>query len=846
MKQTLQNTLYVLFLYFLTVFNAYCQQKNILFEKYDVECGLNTNHIRDLTQDQLGYIWIATVDGLNRFDGYSMKSFRHNKENTKSLKENYINSIFIDSENLLWICYKGGISRYEPDKEEFSHYVHNPNDITSISSNKVSDATCDSKGNLWIATGDNGLCHLDKSTYHFQSFKHPENTPKNSQYTVLCDKKDRLWIGTYNAGISLFDTKTKKYHSFGEKGSGIEDCFIMSIFEDNKGIVWVGTSGFGLFYFDEKEQRFLCKNSIPTAYAIVSISQDLKGNIWASGENNGLYIFNETSAQLTRVVHNKYISNGLSHNSVNSMKRDKDGNIWLGTFANGINLYKAQNNRFGHIFNDPMNTNSLCHNAILSFTEDKDKNLWIGTDDGGLNKYDQTTNTFTWFSKTSTTNPSKSNIFLSLYADAQDKIWMGTYLDGLQVYDKKTKIFTQKVSNTSFGSIVEDKQSNLWLGSWGKGLYKYNKGTNTFVTFTHKADDNTSLSDDFVLYVYMDKRGILWVCTTEGLNRLDDPETGKFRRFMNDPGNPNSLGNNFISHCYEDSKGRFWIGTAGGLSLMNRDSIKFITYSEKHGIANESVSGILEDNAGNLWLSTNKGLTCFNPDTKTFKNYDKSDGLQSNQFSVKAQYKLSSGELLFGGINGYNRFLPSEITTNKNIPMLVIKDFKAIDKTQKNQNNIDLTWPREGITVSNKQSNLVFDFVAFNYTNTKKVKYAYILEGYDDEWKYTNNPTPVNYTNLDPGNYIFKIKAANEDGLWNDTGASLSVTIEPSIWSSWWIKTLLVMSFLYVLYFIYKKKYAVVVKTQKQLENIVKEKSDEIRRQKEKIEALSMKLTNND
>ena len=816
----------------------------MLFSKYDVENGLTTNHVRDIAQDQQGYIWIATVDGLNRFDGYSMKSFRHNKESTKSLKENYINNLLIDSENLLWICYKGGISKYESTKEEFIHYTYNPNDITSISSNKVIDATCDSKGDLWIATGDNGLCHLDKSTYHFKSYKESENTPKNSQYSILCDKKDRVWIGTYTAGISLFDIKTKKYIPFGTQGSGIENCFVMSLFEDNKGTIWAGTSGLGLFYFDEKEQRFVRKEFVPATLAIPAICQDNKGNIWAGAENSGLYIFNETSTQPKRIVYNKFISNGLGHNSVNSMKLDKDGNLWLGTFASGVNLYKAQNNRFGHIFNDPTNANSLCHNAILSFTEDPDKNLWIGTDDGGLNKFNPTTNTFTWFSKT-TSPSSKSNIFLALYADKQNKVWMGTYLDGLICYDKKSNTFIQKISKTSFGSIVEDKEANLWLGSWGQGLYRYNKNTNTYITYTQKNEDLTSLSDNFMYYVYIDKRENVWVCTTDGLNLLEDKETGKFRRFMNDPGNPNSLGNNFINHCYEDSKGRFWIGTVGGLSLMDRDSIKFITYSEKNGLANENVLGILEDEVGNLWLSTNKGLSCFNPETKKFKNFDKSDGLQSNQFSIKAHYKLSTGELLFGGTNGYNRFLPSEIIPNKNIPTLVIKSFKATGNAQKSKDNLAILSPKQAITVSNKQSNLVFDFVAFNYTNTKKIKYAYMLDGYDTEWKYIDNPTEVNYTNLDPGNYTFKVKAANEDGLWNEVGKSLSVTINPSVWTSKWVIGLFTLCLILIVYVIYKKKFAIVVKNQTKLENKLREKSEEIQKQKEKIESLSMKLSNN-
>ncbi len=832
------------FLLFICFQTAFSQQKSRIFERYDVENGLSSNWVRDIAQDKKGYIWLGTSDGLNRFDGYSMKTYQNNEEDPKSIIANYVRCLYIDKENLLWVGYNGGISRYDADKDGFSHFVNNPNNANSLSSNKVSDITSDSKGNLWIATKDNGICSLDKSTYNFKSYRNTEKEPINFQYTVHCDKKDRLWIGTYNSGIILFDVTTKKYIPISKNEGGLDDSYVMAIYEDYEGTIWAGTAGKGLYFYDEKSNQFILNNSIPKDVVVASISQDNQGNLWVSAENSGLYILDLKNNTSTHLLHNKFISNGIGHNSINTIIRDMNDNMWLGTFASGVNLYKAQNNRFGHVFNDPINPNSLCHNSVLCFTEDSDKNLWIGTDDGGLNKYNSTTGKFDLYPKNGKPGALKSNVIISAFEDKRKTLWVGTYLGGIHWSNKKDGNFKQALTGYSFGSILEDSESNLWLGGWRDGLFLYDRDNNTFKNFSQRDNDPTSISDNFIYYVYEDKNKALWVCTSVGLNRMDDKVNGKFRRFLNDPGNANSLAGNIVYHCYEDSKGRFWVGTAGGLSQMSRDSLKFVTYKEKHGLANNNVLGILEDKDGNLWLSTNKGLSCFNPETKVFKNYNKSDGLQSNQFNVKAQYKLSSGELLFGGINGYNRFNPSDITINKNLPSIAIKDVQAFDNANSGKDGIrkDILNPNKEIILKYSQSNVMFDFVAFNYTNTKKVKYAYKLEGFDTDWKYTDQPNPVNYTNLDPGNYSFKVKAANEDGIWNEVGTQIAVTINPPFWASWWFRGILLIGLCYVLYYVYRKNIAFVLKKQKVLENKMKEKTQQIIEHKEKIDVLTKQL----
>ncbi len=822
------------------------QQKSMIFEQFDVENGLSSNWVRDIAQDKQGYMWLATSDGLSRFDGYGFKTYQNNEHDPKSLMVNYIRCIFVDTENILWIGYNDGLSRYDADKDGFAHFTNNPNNVNSIASNKISDITCDSKGNLWIATRDNGICNLDKISYKFINYKSADNPKSNSQFVIHCDQKDRVWIGTYEAGISLFDVRTKKYIPLAEDGNGLEGKFVTAIYEGIDGKIWAGTAKNGLYLFDETSRKFILNSVIPTDKMIVSICQDNDGNIWISAENMGLYILDLKTNTYQNLKHNKYIQNSLGHNSINTIIKDMEGNIWLGTFASGVNLYKVPNNKFGHIFNDPINSNSLSHNAVLSLMEDSDQNLWVGTDDGGLNKYDAATGKFSLYTKANTRKSLTSDVILSVYEDKKKNIWVGTYLEGLHLLDKKKGTFSRTMAGYSFGSILEDSEGYFWLGGWRDGLFLYDRAQGTYKNFQQVDKDPSSLSDNFVYYVYEDKKKNVWVCTSVGLNLLEDKKTGKFRRFVKDPGNPNSLGNNTVYHCYEDSKGRFWIGTAGGLCQMHRDSIKFYTYKEKDGLANNNVLGILEDNEGKLWLSTNKGLSCFDPENKTFKNYNKSDGLQSNQFSGKAQCKLSTGELLFGGINGYNRFNPLDINSNKNIPSIAIKDVQAFDRNSNGEQGIvkDILNPNKDILLESSQSNVTFDYVAFNYANTQKVKYAYKLEGFDADWHYVDKPSPVSYTNLDPGTYYFKVKAANEDGVWNEEGTQLSVTITPSFWASWWFRSFLLLTVVLSGYYIYRKNYSVVVRKQKILETRVKEKSKQIIEHQEKIDALKLELDN--
>jgi ligand-binding sensor domain-containing protein len=819
------------------------QHKNRIFESFDVEQGLSSNWVRDIAQDKKGYIWLATSDGLNRFDGYNFKVYKRNEEDSKSLLVNYVRSIFVDNEDVLWVGYNGGISRYDAHLDAFSHFTNNPNNPSSISSDKISDITGDSKGNLWVATKDQGICQLDKITYNFRSYKHT-NEQVNIQHVLHCDRKDRLWIGTMAAGIKVFDIPSKQYKMEIGSQPGMQNLFVTAVFEDAQGGIWVGTAKDGLYYFNEAQQLFERITTVPQDRMVAAIHQDVDGIIWVSSENAGLYLLDPKTQQSVNVRHNKYIPNTLGHNSINSILRDNANNMWLGTFASGVDLYKVPNNRFGHIVNDPSSTNSLSHNAVLCFAEASDKKLWIGTDDGGLNVYDPVTEKFRLYNKQNTAHSLTSDVILSVYEDKQKNIWVGTYLEGLLVMDSKTGKFKTKIPAHSFGSLLEDASSNFWLGSWRDGLFLYDRDRNTHKAFIHKDKDPSSLSDNFIYHVYEDKQKNIWVCTAMGLNLLEDKNTGKFRRFMNDPGNPNSLGDNTVYHCFEDSKGRFWVGTAGGLSVMNRDSIKFYTYKEKHGLANNSVLGIQEDESGKIWVSTNKGISCFDPQTRTFKNYDKSDGLQSNQFNIKALARLSSGELLFGGINGYNRFDPKDIRENEKLPAVTIKRLRAYNKNENNNHRKNQTIynPEQKLVFDHTLSNLNIDFVAFNYANTKKVKYAYKLDGHDHDWHYTDLPTPVSYTNLLPGNYTFVAKAANEDGHWNEEGAKLTITIEPPFWSSWWVRVVGIAAAVALVYYLYKKKYVTIIRKQRILESRVQVKNKLIEEHQEQIDALKNEL----
>jgi two-component system, sensor histidine kinase ChiS len=811
MKTSLQPLIATLFLTTITTLTqtAFAQQnRSIKFEHLTVADGLSQSTVLCILQDNKGFMWFCTEDGLNKYDGYKFTVYKHEPDNPNTLSANYIWSLHEDHTGILWVATGNGLNKFDPAHETFEHYRHDKNDPDSLSHNDVRAVYEDHTGTLWIGTYGGGLNQFDRKTGQFVHYQHDENDPNslssNKIYwhnSLYEDSSGTLWICTYGGGLNQFDRQTKtfvRYQHDNNEPNSLSDNTVSTVYEDKAGILWIATND-GLDKFDSK--TFI---HFHRGYTINTINQIDANRLWLGTEGKGLFEFNPRT---NTSVHYRYEGNnptGLNNNYINTIYPDKAGTLWIATWGGGLNkrddakkfrLYQHQEN----------NPNSLSGNTVWSIYEDSRGDLWIGTEGAGLNKFDRETEQFVIY-QSDEDNP-KTLIGNDIYSIAEDRtgaLWLGTW-EGLEKFDPQTETFVHyqhddnnpnSLIHNNINVIYYDSTGILWIGTWGHGLDKFDPQSETFVHYQHDDKNPNSLSHDQINTIYEDSKGILWFGTVNGLDQFDR-HTEKFLHYQYDKNNPDSLSGNHIYAIYEDSHGMFWIGTAGsGLNKFNPLTGHFTHYRKNSaGIPNDTVNLILEDNQGQLWLSTNKGLSRFNPLTETFRNYEMADGLQSNDFLGSSGYKTRRGELLFGGPNGFNLFRPEELKDNPYIPPIVITDFQifnqpvSIGGKSPLQQHISFT---DKLTLSYQHSVFSYEFVALNYSSPQQNQYAYKMEGFDKDWTYVDSSRRfATYTNLDAGDYVFKVKGSNNDGLWNEQGTALKITITPPWWeTSWFIASL--------------------------------------------------------
>ncbi len=835
---------------------VYGQQEDIKFEHLSLQDGLSQGTVMCILQDHRGFMWFGTEDGLNKYDGYKFTVYRHVPQTNQSLSNNWINVIHEDNHGIFWIGTEGGgIDRFDPAWETFTHYRHNPNNPNSLSHDIVLSIYEDHHGILWIGTESGGLNRFDPQQNSFKHYFHDPDNPHtlshNTVWSIVEDPTGILWIGTYQ-GLNRFDPKSetfKHYYHDPHNTNSLSHDTILSLYADKQGILWIGTEEGGLNQFNPQTEKFVHYRNDPNNAntlshdKVVAIYEDQAGLLWI-GTHGGLNKLNRQTGQFTHYQYDPYNSFSLSHNVVWSIYGDRTGMMWVGAFG-AINKFERQGKQFRHYRYDPHHPQtSLSDNNVRAIYEDSQGIIWIGTYSGGLNRFDRQTDQFqTYLSDPHNPNSLSQNNVRSLHEDSRGYLWIGTYGNGLDRFDPKTNQFKHYVynpdnpdslSSNNVGAITEDSRGRLWIGTYGGGLNQFDPQADQFENYRNEPDNPDSLINDNVKVIYEDSGSQLWIGTHEGLDHFERL-TGRFIHYLHRANDPNSLSDNGILSIYEDQKGRLWIGTLSGLNQFNPATGKFIHYREKDGLANDTVYGILEDGQGYLWLSTNHGLSRFNPQTKIFKNYDIGDGLQSNEFNIGAYLKTRDGELFFGGISGFNRFNPAQIKDNPLLPNLVITDFKVFNQSIKAGQSDILSNPLDEtkqITLSYKESVFSFEFVALNYLQSHKNQYAYQLEGFDEHWTHVDSSRRfVTYTNLDAGNYIFKVKGSNNDGIWNEEGVTINITITPPPWKTWWAYTLYIIFILAIVlnYIrIQKNKLRESARLNLVLEEKVKERTQEL------------------
>jgi signal transduction histidine kinase/ligand-binding sensor domain-containing protein len=801
----------------LSVLTVWASPTSVRFERLSIEHGLSQNTVTSIKQDRKGFIWFGTQDGLNRYDGYEFKVFRHDPQAPFSLSDNYVSAVFEDSKGVLWIGTRnGGLNKYDASLERFEHFTYEATKPGGLSQNSVRVIFEDSLGALWVGT-EGGLNRFDGQ--NFTRFEHQPSVLDSLSHNVVSaieeDSQGRLWVGTIGGGLNRLNRQKQGFVHYRHDSANplsLSNDRIDTIVEDSRGQLWIGTDN-KLNHFNSTNGHFVhyspdSENPYSISHEKIRvIHEDAKGVLWIGTWGGGVSRLDEKRQRFSQFRYDSSDLYGLSGDLVRSIYEDDKGVIWIGTRA-GVNKYDTKRERFGHFSHNPSDPQSLSHDMVKSFFEDADGTLWIGTDGGGLNEFDVKQQDFTRHS--SPTHNSNSDRASAVFVDAQWMLWLGTFGTGLTRYNSDLADATyfkhlasdaSSLSDNNVSVIYEDKSGVIWVGTWGGGLNRFNVNEADFSHFRYNPADPQSLSHNTIKTIFEDSNGNLWIGTSGGLNKLNR-KTGRFKRFKHDKTNAQSLSHNNVMSIYQSRRGVLWLGTfGGGLNRFDVQSEQFVHYREKDGLANDSVYGILGDDEGYLWLSTNQGLSKFDPKTKSFRNYDVNDGLQSNEFNRGAYFRSKNGALNFGGINGFNRFFAKDIKLDSEKPKVVFTDFLLFNQStpivpEGLQDDGIYRLPKaigslKALSLSYKESLVTFEFSALDFTNPGKNQYAYKLEGLDDNWIKTDAKNRrATYTHIPPGNYTLEVKASNADGVWNEQGASIRILVAPPPWNAWWAWTI--------------------------------------------------------
>jgi ligand-binding sensor domain-containing protein/two-component sensor histidine kinase len=828
-------------------------EPNLHFRRYGIEDGLSQVTARCILEDKVdGYMWIGTQDGLNQFDGYTFKVFRHSSENPTSISHNRINVLFQDIRGKIWIGTGSGLNIYIPQTESFSQITLTDSTGPSLTSVNVTAIAQEPTGKMWIGT-ETGLYVMPSKSEIPQPFSPRVGTLSDHKISaLLVDSGGDVWIGT-NAGLNKYDSQTDAVTIFKHSAtelSSISSNDILSLFEDNQGELWIGTSS-GLNLLDKKKEEFSQYTSEPsqantlTNDDIRSIAQDDKQNIWVGTRWGGINILNKKTQQIRSVMNQPGDQNSLSNNTVLSIIRDSRDNMWVGVSGTGLNIFNPRTKRFKHYKHIPNNPNSLLDDGVWGILKDHMNKLWVGTYEGI--SVINTDGTITHYRHDPADPRSiSSNQVTSIYQDRQQRIWIGT-IYGLNRYDPVTNGFiryTHKPSDKTSLShdlvwcIYQDSRDRIWLGTDEGGLNQIDPVTAKFIRYPFNENIGYSSNHFRIKCIIEDKDGQLWLGTDAGVNVLN-PKLGTFRYFKHDPKNSNSLPSNSIKSMALDMNKNVYVGTEGGLSKFNPNTGTFKIWKEKNGLSNDVIYGILTHSQNEIWLSTNKGINRLNTKTGAIQTYYKNHGLQSDEFNTGAYYVDKEGRMYFGGVNGLSIFHPDSILLNKDAPRIVLTDLQLFNRSVSiNDSTVlpkSLNYIPE-IILDHTDEIVAFTFAAISYEYPDKIKYAYKLEPFHNDWIYTNyTDRKAVLTRIPAGKYTFRVNAANEDGIWSESSKDLSIVVLPPWHKTTWARALFLAIAILLIILVIHIRERNSRRIRIQLEKIVSEKTQQLKAEKEEV-----------
>jgi two-component system sensor histidine kinase ChiS len=764
---------------------------DFVFEHLSLEAGLSQSVVTVIAQDETGFLWLGTQDGLNRYDGYNFKVFKNDPQEVDSLSSSFITNLLVDSQGVLWVgTNDAGLNRFDSASEKFVRYRNDPGEPTSLSGDTVTALYLGSSGELWIGTTA-GLNRLDRQRDGFTRYQNlpsdPQSLVSNVVTDIHSDGEGGMWVST-NLGLDHFDPQTGQFEHF----EPLDGTALNTLYQDREGVLWIGSLQ-GLYKLQPQSGELTYFQNDPndphslSANAVTAILQDRTGAMWVGTNGGGLNRYDPERERFYHYQNDPFDPLSLSNDVVQTLFEERSGILWIGTFGGGADFFDRQKAKFFHVRRMLGQQGSLNDPIVWSFMDDHQGNFWVGTTTGGLNRLDAGAGGFRYYLNDPGDPTSlSSNQVWRVYEDRQRTLWIGTGA-GLDRYDPQTNSFEHFPMAAVF-TIFEASDGGFWLGTLA-GLNRMDRETGEIRTFVNVPGNPNSLSGNFVTGIVEDAGGVLWLANfTGGLDRYN-PTSGRFTNFHYIEGDETSLPNLTVLAIHLDSQGVLWLGTQGGLSRFNQNTGNFTTYTEVDGLPNDTVLAILEDERGDLWLSTNRGLSHYDSQDGIFKNYDNSDGLQSDEFNQAAAYRGEDGELYFGGINGFNVFYPEDIVDNPYIPPVVITDFLLFNQPVPLGGDSPLQKPvyqTSEIPLNYRDDFLAFEYAGLHFSSPQENHYAYLMEGFDKDWNYVGNRRFASYTNLPPGEYTFRVRASNSDGVWNEQGAALRIVIPPPFWQTWW------------------------------------------------------------
>lgn len=838
-----------------TIFSTIAQTEKMAFKSLTTSMGLSHGDVLCFYQDHDGYIWIGTTDGLNKYDGVGFTVYKNNQKDSTSLISSYINCIYEDKQNNLWIGLQDGLCRYDRDKNNFERIsfidIHD-----NKFGNSVNQIFEDNSKGLWVGCSE-GVYLFNRENKRFTAcFKDSSNINTLMNCSGICQDKDgMLWFSfthAPNLGIIQYNavTNTAIQYSTQNPLYKLRENSVNCLMVDNQNNIWVGHISSGIEVINLRTKTITSYQTIVNNHNslsnnnIFSMAQNKDGKILIGTNGGGISVFDPSTKLFCQYTASESDRSLLS-NVIQRIYISRDGMVWIGCWGAGVSIYDKRFERFALYRQNKEDINSLDGSSVTCFTQDLNGNIWIATDGGGINSFNPSTGNFTRH-RSDSKNPLTltNNKVLALNKDNKGGLWAGMWQGGLNYFKidgdklilKKKYNFVDEndLTSNSIFNIYFNKDNELWVGNYLSGAYKYDPSTEKFksIKFISGAITYISIRD-----ILCDSYNDVWFASdTYGLTRMNR-ESGEIDRFMHDEKDSTSLIKNSINVVFEDSKKRLWVsGDGDGLNLFNRKTKSFTHYTTEQGLPDNSLVGILEDEHGNLWISSHNGISKATIDSTnsingkldlTFRNYTVQDGLQGKVFNRWAYYKSRTGEMYFGGLNGFNVFHPDSIKDNSYIPPVHITDFLLFNKPviigakgSPLQKHISQT---KKLVLNYDQTNFTFKFIALNYIFSEKNQYAYIMEGFEKDWNYVGNKKEAVYTNLDPGEYTFRVKASNNDGIWNEEGTSIKIIILPPWWNTWWFYSFILVVMIGFVFGLYRWRVWQLLAREKMLKANVKE-----------------------